>query len=727
MLDNIPFIKPNVPFVREFEEQNYAPMFRRCFDLQSISDAHLYVCTLGIGYVYINGQPISDDLFIAPVSDYTKTLWYNEYDVAHLLKKGKNVVSVWCGNGFYNEPFKTDWGHNNAKWRDVPKFALRLEIGNETVLASDEKWKCKAKTAVYFNALRSGERFDARLYDEHWTDVDYDDSDWQFVKIDDTPPAGVFRKCFCEPIRECSVYKPINIERTSKGKYIYDIGQNISGYIRLNVTGLSGQQITIRYAEQINDDLSLKLNNMDTYYPQSEFQTDKFICNGNRVTWSPKFAYHGFRYIEIDGVSSDKDIEVEGIFVHQDILKKTEFECSNKFLNDLFKAGEISVYSNMFYMITDCPTREKLGWTNDAQSSARQMLINFKSEKLLEKWLFDIYDAMREDGSLPGIVPTPGWGYEWGNGPVSDGALLEIPYRIYLQTGNPEPLKRSLPYFNKYFNYLDSRREDGFIRFGLSDWAGPGFLENWENPDVPCEIVNAILEYGFYEKAALAASLAGFNSEEYKKRQIKIKELIKNTYITKDGECKVDKQTPVAMIICFKLFEDIEALKVQLKRLVEEKNFRHDCGMVGMRYLLWALNQCGLEEYAYKIVAGKGFPGYSEWFENGATTLWEYWEWQKNSDSKNHHMFSDVLAWMLETVCGISVNFERVEINPFFFKELDYAKAVHVTDYGKICVEWQRKEDEISLCLDIPHQIDVYYKGNKLQSGVNSIVIKEQQ
>lgn len=171
--------------------------------------------------------------------------------------------------------------------------------------------------------------------------------------------------------------------------------------------------------------------------------TDKVICSGKPIVWSPKFAYHGFRYIEIEGLETADEVIVEGVFVHQAVELRTQFECSDDFLNKLFRGGIMATYSNMFYSITDCPTREKLGWTNDAQASCEQILTDFKAEDVLNKWLQDIRDAMREDGAMPGIIPTPGWGFHWGNGPVSDGVLFEIPYRIYLHTGNGSPLLES--------------------------------------------------------------------------------------------------------------------------------------------------------------------------------------------------------------------------------------------------------------------------------------------
>ena len=335
-------------------------------------------------------------------------------------------------------------------------------------------------------------------------------------------------------------------------------------------------------------------------------------------------------------------------------------------------------------------------------------------------WIYQsVYDAMREDGALSGIVPTPGWGYEWGNGPVSDGALFEIPYRIYMFTGNAKPLIDSLPYFEKYFKYLDSQREGGFVKFGLSDWAKPGFLADWQHCDIPTEFINAVLEYGFCEKAALAKRLSDKSDEEYMERKKQIRKAVLDNFVDESGKCIVNKQTAVAMLICFELYDDINALKKQLETLVKESNFHHDCGMVGMRWLSHALEKCGLSEYAYMIITAEGYPGYKDWFSQGATTLWEYWDWEEHSDSKNHHMYSDVMNWMTKNILGINNNKGIVTIKPYFYQNLNFVKGSFKIKNGKIFVSWLRNNNNVRLTIDIPENSIVYYKKEKLNSGKN--------
>lgn len=728
MFENSSFIKSPTPFTREFDrEKSPCFIFRKRFYIEKPVQAKLSVCGLGYAYYYLNGQRISNDLFTAPVSNYNKTLWVNTYDVTEFLCDGENVLSVICGNGFFNESFKTSWDLQDASYRDNPKFILSLENHSQEIVVSDSSWKCNSYAPIVYNHLRSGEHFDSRYYDPDFCTLGYNDDDWEFAVVDNNAPKGVFRECKCQPIRECAIYRTVDIIKTGQNKYIFDIGQNISGYIRLKVKQECGDLLVIRYAETLNQDNSLDMDGATVhYFGGSEYMTDKFICNGEEFVWSPMFTYHGFRYIEIDGIKNPTYDSVAGIFVHQDIDIVSDFRCSDSIMNKLYRMGQMSTLSNLFYMPTDCPTREKFGWMNDAQASIEQMLINFDVADLLKKWNTDITDAMAEDGSLPGIVPTPGWGYEWGNGPVSDGCMFELPYKVYLYTNDKSLLINNLRYFERYIDYLMSRREDdGMVNFGLDDWASP------EKTKVPSCFINTVLFIKFLKIAALAAT---FSNEEAlaEKFSLECKEtekLFKDNFINSDGTCTINEQTAVALIIYYDLFENIQPLKLQLKKLIEDSHFHHNCGMVGLRRLYIALNKCELPEYAYKIITAKGYPSYTEWIDAGATTLFELW-WQVNS-SKNHHMYSDFMSWIMKTLVGINIcpddpAYHKVLIKPVFISNLDFCEGYTQTPNGKIRVSWSRDNEKIILEVTIPENtiaVCEYSNAGILKSGHNVMEI----
>lgn len=724
IFDKISFIKPDAVYDPKFTGKNLAPMFRKKFNVEHLGEARIYVCGLGYAYYYINGKLVTPDLFTAPVSHYDKTLWYLTYDVTELLNEGENVAAVICGNGWFNEEFRSAWDLEKAPYRDLPKFILRLTVNGEDVLVSDGEWKCKPESFVVFNALRSGEYFDSTMYDPNWKSADFDDSSWGYAKCDDNSPKGVFRECLCEPIREDRVFEPVATYKTGNERYVFDIGQNISGYVRLTVTGTYGQTLTVRYAERINSDKTLEIYGLSRFYPESEFQTDKYVCCGKKLTWSPKFAYHGFRYIEIDGITDIDDIKVQGVFVHQNIRSVTEFECSEQIINRLFTSGRYSCYSNMFYLMSDCPTREKLGWGNDAHMSAEQLFTDFEFERLARKWLVDIYDAMRENGALPGIIPTPGWGYDWGNGPISDGILFELPYRIYVHTGKTDSLKESLPYMRRYLDYLITREnEQGWVTFGLGDWTTAG-----KGTDIPVAFVDAVLIHKYYGIAALAARFSNDEllSCQYEEKAEYWKNRVIEKYISEDGSSVIDKMAAVAILVYHGIYKELEPLKLQLAKLVEENDFHHDCGMFGVRCLYEALSKCGFSEYAYKIIMAQGYPSYRSHMELGATTLWEKWtEFLPDGEyhSRNHHLYSDFMSWLIKTVLGIhhdktDSDAPEFKLSPYYFEQLTYAKGSYVTDGGKLSVYWGKSGEEVVLCVTVEGDTSVRYKEHTLTAGV---------
>jgi len=717
------FIRADTEFNREFAFQNSAPRFRKRFWYPGKGKAVLRICGLGIAYCYINGTPVSEDLFTAPVSDYTKTLWYTLYDVTALLRPGENTIAVICGNGWYNETIPTTWRFHEAPWRDAPKFILRLELPSGEAVVSDGTWRCCPDSEIRFNQLRMGEYYDANLADG-WTEDGYDDSGWGYAAADPTPPAGVFRQCLCEPVREHEVLEPVQVVRTGENRWVYDFGQNISGYIRLAVTGKKGQLLTVRYAECVDGSFAPAYYGMDTYYCKEGFQTDKFICSGKKTLWSPRFAYHGFRYAEITGCS--EVLDAKAVFVHQQVARRTEFTCSDPYINRLFHCGIISSQSNMFYALTDCPTREKLGWTNDAQSSCEQMLTNFEAEKLLTKWHQDIRDAMNPEGALPGIVPTSGWGFHWGNGPVSDGILFEIPYRIWLHTGNRELLTRSLPYFRRYLAYLESRKEEnGLVTFGLDDWAAPG-----GRGKVEAGFINAVLISSFYRIAALAASLCADPEEaSFREEAEKLRNMIRERHVDEKGFCTVHAQCAVAMLIYYGIYRELEPLKAQLEQLLEESDYHLDCGMVGMRRLLHALSKCGLSNQAMRLLKGEGYPGYRVWMDNGATSLWEKWDIHVNSDSKNHHMYSDVLSWLVKTLGGIRLDESRCGelvflLEPEYLEGIDHVRLQYRTVAGNILVAWRREGAQIQLTAEKDPGVKLLYRGSQIRGKSLSVTVK---
>ena len=723
MLSTASYIKSYRPLSMDTPLDTGAPRFRRRFSLtEKPVRAEVLCAGLGYGYFYINGKPVSKDLFTAAVSDYTKTVWYNRYDVTELLQDGENVAAAILGNGFYNEAIDSAWWHFKAPWRDVPKLIFCLVLtyadGRTETVISDDKWLCTDRSPYLYNALRSGETYDARLEEPGWNDVDFDETGWKPAIVVEDPKVGVLRECLCEPIREFEVYDPIRVTKYGD-RWLFEFPQNISGYVRLRTGSLlRGQRLTVRYAEDINEDGTL--NFFDCFGlcrrpGLARYAYSEYISDGSDEIWSPRFSYFGFRYMEVTGINGvpPKDL-AKAVFVHQNVARKTSFVCSDYRLNQLYHMGIFATWSNMFYMPTDCPTREKLGWGNDAQASTEQFLTNFDSAKFLTKWHRDIVDSMREeDGAIPAIIPSPGWGYDnTFAGPNCAGVLYEIPYRIYEYNGDKTLLCQHLPEMRRYLAYLRTRaNENGLIGFGLPDWASP---QGYENTKTPKECSDTLLYIKFLRITALAAELVGEDTADLVQEEKRMSNLFISVYFNEDGTMKDETQCALAMAYGLNVCPDRKIIGQQLIDAVERDNRHLSCGMLGVQYIYNALEDLDRSDLTYALITAVDFPSFMNWIdERRATTLCENY---KFADSQNHHMFSCFIPWLMKNLGGIrpaAPGFAKCTIKPYFPENLSYCFAWEDTPLGRVSVDWKRNGDGISITISLPAGMEgqLEYKG----------------
>ena len=674
---------------------NYAPTvcFRKYFITEGKGKYTLSFCALGIGYCYINGQRITQDLFLSPVSDYRKTLWYNVYDVTALIKDGENEIFIEVGNGFYNEGIETVWGHHKAPWRGQPTVCLSLCLNDKEIVGTDETWQSTLSKKTIYNQLRSGEYFDSRIKEE---------SDWQPVALNEQSPQGEFRLCDCQPITEAERFAAINIHQSKNG-WIFDFGKNISGYVEIFVKEESGRELILLHAEELDEDKELKWNGLDIYQ-QAPFQTDKLICNGEEVVWKPQFTYHGFRYVEVRGLQNEPTMSLlTAIFIRQNVEQTTVFSCSDEGLNRLYEAGIIATQSNMFYSLTDCPTREKLGWTNDAQASMQQLLFNFDARKLLRKWLCDIYETQNEEGDLSGIAPSPDWGY--GNGPVCNGIIFVLPYLLKKYCGDEDAVKQSLPYMKKYYAYFKERIGEAW----LGDWTGATNLET------PILFVEEVYWFIF---SVIFCRLGENYQAENEQAKKKLESYVQN------GKCTVDTQTAISALIALEI-GDKESLGQQLVERIAKDDWHLHCGMFGVQFLYKALDKIGRADLAYDLIMNKTAPSFYDWLNRGATTLWETFDEGAKTKSKNHHMFSNVLYFLTESICGVRWQMENMfEIQPNFLPALHFAKCERKTKNGKLTVEWRRTEDGVVLKIQAMGDVTAIYRKDKIHNKEITFLIK---
>jgi len=409
-----------------------APLYRRAFTLdRGIRQATLRICGLGYYVAHINGRRVGENVLDPVFSQYDRRVRYVTHDVTKLLCAGANAMGVTLGNGWYNCHTPEIWNFDKAPWRDYPKLILELEVqfksGATFLLVSDGTWRV-AEGPVRFDGLRNGERYDARAERPGWDKPGYDDSSWDPVAI--VPgPGGLLEPQAAPPCRVVRTITPISVRKIASGAAIYDLGQNIAGWAQLRVRGPAGTEIVLRYSERINAEGDIDIAGMDRFMKSGEFQTDRYILKGEGdEIWEPGFTYHGFQFVRVEGLPCEPTLgNISGRVVHTAFDEAGGFESSSETLNRLQACTKQAYTGNFMGFPTDCPHREKNGWTGDAHLAAETGLWNYAAGSAYSQWIDSIVDCQRPNGQLPAIVPCAGWGYNWGSGPAWDSVLILIP------------------------------------------------------------------------------------------------------------------------------------------------------------------------------------------------------------------------------------------------------------------------------------------------------------
>ncbi|MEE1049871.1 MAG: family 78 glycoside hydrolase catalytic domain, partial [Clostridia bacterium] len=648
---------------------------------------------------------------LAPyISNLSHYCYYDLYDISDFLFEGENAIGIILGNGFMNAFGGFIWDFEKADWRGAPMVSAELtaESENETFsLITDETFKVHP-SPIYFDDLRMGTYFDANKTIRGWNEPAFDDSLWDNA-FKAEYPGGEIKLCEADPIRITKEITPVSVTKCREG-YIYDFGENNAGVCRLKINAEPGQKIELYHAETLKNG-ELDVDSTIFRRPQCEDiyrqygQKDIYIATGSGVEeFVPDFTYHGFRYVLVKGITEKQATKelLTYLVMSSDLRTIGEFHCSDETVNKLFEMAMRSDRSNFYYFPTDCPHREKNGWTGDASMSAAHMMLLYDTTKSWTEWLRNIRKAQTEQGELPGIVPTAGWGYEWGNGPAWDSVLFNLPYQLYKCRGNLEVIKENADAMMKYLEYAMSKRsEDGTIAIGLGDWVPVG--KNSSSYDAPLALTDTLMVMDIANKAKTMFNAIGKASYADKAYEIytTLRATLRNTMIDFDtmtvkGEC----QSSQAMSLYYGLFEDNERDESykRLRELIAKNNNSFDCGFLGIRALFHVLSDFGDTELALEMITKKEYPSYGNLIERGETTLVEQFLPEDMVTSHNHHFMGDISRWFIENIAGVKIiNSKKAEINIKPPKSIDYASFSYELPSGKISVSWKREGDDIKV------------------------------
>lgn len=701
--DNGVAVKPAAYFRKQFKSS------------KKIKAARAYIAVGGLYELYLNGKKVGNHRLDPAYTRFDRRNLYVSYDVTEQLQQGDNAIGVLLGNGWYNHQSTAVWFFDKAPWRARPTFCLDLKItyedGTTETIITDKSWKTNL-SPIIFNSIYTAEHYDARLEQPGWDTPSFDGSKWKDVVLRAAPSQHIVSQVM-HPIRNVKRIEAKSIQKLDDTTYVFDLGRNIAGVSELKVKGKEGTIVRLKHGERLYDNGHVDISNIDQHYRPTDdkdpFQTDILILNGKgENTFMPKFNYKGFQYVEV--TSSEpvtlKQESLVGYFMHSDVPVIGKIQASNPLINKIWEATNSSYLSNLFGYPTDCPQREKNGWTGDAHIAIETGLYSFDGITIYEKWLADHRDEQQPNGVLPSIIPTGGWGYEWGNGPDWTSTIALIPWNVYLFYGDSTLLRDSYASIKKYVNHIDALYPSGLTTWGLGDWVPV-------KSKSPVELTSSIYYYADVQILSKAAKLFG-NQQDYNKYTAlasKIKNAINHKYLNKEtGIYGEGLQTELSMPLFWDVVpnELIEKVAKNLADRVSTDNFHLDVGLLGTKSILNALSENGYADIAYKVAAQEDYPSWGWWIKNGATTLYENWNIESASDiSMNHIMFGEIGAWLYKGLGGIKPDpekpgFKNVLIEPHFVPGLDSFEASHIGPYGEIKTAWKRKGKKVVLTVTLP-------------------------
>lgn len=748
-----------------FEKHVPAPYFRKEFELTSMKKAELTICGLGFYELYINGNRITRGHLSPYISNPDHILYYDNYDLTTYLVTGKNVIGVMLGNGALNCPGGIPWTLEDTPYRSAPKFALIFEgesiEGEEVEFTAADGFKC-APSPIIFDDLRAGEFYDARLEQKGWNMAGFDDSSWAEPLPADTP-RGERRLCDIDPILPVREVSPVSIQPGKISKtyenrhplydmadeeflqytelspceegYLYDFGINGAGCCRIHIKNAKpGQKLVLQFGEWLAEDGGLDLRAMPVL-PRAYVHRAIYICRGGEEEWIQQFTYYGFRYVLVMGLEEEQATKelLTYVVMNTDLKELSEFSCSDEVINKIWRAALVSDYSNFYHYPTDCPHREKLGWTGDISFSSEQFMLALTAERNLREWLRNVRKAMREDGALPCVVPaTSSYGFDWGAGPAWDAALINVPYYIWLYRGDKEVLKENATAIFRYIHYMSTcRDEKGLVRMkGLGDWA-PAARQNPEHHQAPLVFTDTVISMDICQKAAKIFEILGMEAQKSFAETIGLqlrtaarKYLIDRNTMTACGRC----QTTQAMAIAYGIFEDSEKTEAfrQLVEIIHNDGDFIYCGVLGTRVLFQVLSDFGRSDLAYKMITRPEYPSYGYTMRIYDKSLWEsFLPAEGSPNSRNHHFQGHIITWFMKNLVGIHLNpyeesVQDVRFAPRFVEGLDHAEGSHMAPAGKISAQWHRKGEAILYTITVPEgmRAELYLeKGWKLEAG----------
>ncbi len=687
-----------------------SPFFRKAFRAEKpVRRARLYATALGVYEPHLNGRRVGDAVLAPGWTDYSKRVPYQTYDVTGLIRQGENVLGAVLGDGWYSG--YVGFGNRRNQYGPHPRLIAQLHVeyadGSGEMVATDGGWK--AVTGPIRQAdLQMGESYDARAEMPGWDAPGFADAQWQAVTVEERGAVPLVAQN-CEPVLVTEELKPRAITEPTPGVYIFDLGQNMVGWVRLKVRGAAGTEVRLRFAEMLNPDGTLYTTNL-----RGAKQADTYLLNGEGdEVWEPRFTFHGFRYVEVTGYPGKPTLDaITGRVAHSATPLAGRMETSSPLVNQLLQNIDWGQRGNFLSIPTDCPQRdERLGWTGDAQIFVRTSTYNRDVGAFFTKWLQDLEDAQSPAGAFPDVAPRQSYVGE-GTAAWGDAGVI-CPWTIYERYGDTRILEQRYDSMCRWISYLQAN-STALLRpeTGSGDWLS-----------IPADTPRDVLATAYFARSTqLLARTArvlgkGDDARKYEALWGEIKTAFNKAYVAPDGRVKGNTQTCYVLALHFDLLpQDKRAAAARyLAEDIEAKGGHLSTGFVGVGYLCPVLTETGYVDLAYRLLLNETFPSWGYSIKHGATTIWERWDgWTEEKgfqdpgmNSFNHYSLGSVGEWLYSTVAGIDTDpeqpgYKHSHIHPRPGGKLTHVKATYESIHGPIATDWGLENDRFTLNVTVP-------------------------
>lgn len=678
---------------------------RKAFNLPGrIVRARIYVTALGYYELRINGRRIANDVLDPAYTTYPKRVLYSTYDVTQDLKQGANAIGVMLGGGW------ATLSNRNAfhGYYSSPALMLQMNVevqgGRTFSLASDGSWKV-AQGAILRDSVYNGEIYDARRDTPGWDRPGFDDSGWQSAQVVQGSQ-GILSAEMMPPIRVVDEIVPVAMTNPEPGVYVYDMGQNMSGWVRLRARGPRGMRVQLRYAELIYPNGMINRANI-----RNAKSRDIYILKGSGwETYHAHFTYHGFRYVEVTGYPGTPGLDsIRGEVVHTDVKPAGSFAASKQILNQIQHLILWSQLTNLMSIPTDCDQRdERQGWMGDAQVTAEEAMMNFRMGAFYTNFIRDIRDAQGPDGTVTDTVP-----HRYGQRPADPAwgtAYPQLVWYMWQQYGDRRILEENYDGVKKYVEFLRSRAHDNILSYSYyGDWVSL--------VKTPGAFVSSCYYYYDVQILSRIAKVLGKadDAQAYAQLAAQIRDAMNQKFLS-SGDYANGTQTANAMALALGL-PPIQSRGAVAGNLYNDIVYYHNThlttGFIGVKWLMPALTETGHPDVAYELAKQTTYPSWGYMIKKEATTLWELWQDKTgpSMNSQDHAMFGSVGSWFYRVLAGIrqqpgTAGYRHILIQPEIVEDLHWASGTVHTIQGTVSSSWVHKPSEITLNVVIPDGSD---------------------